>query len=78
MVNPYVKQFHVKQFRAAASMISVPRMAPLKMVLIGNRNTDGRTYNLPSAPEVAALIVGDDVSALQVRAIVLETSSGDL
>lgn len=59
-------------------MISIPRMPPLRMVLIENRNTDGRTYNLPFAPKVATLIVGDENSALQVRDIVLETSDGDL
>ena len=64
------------QFRTAANMLSLPQIQSLKMVLLGNRNTDGRTYNLPTASEVAALIVGNEGSDIQVRDIVLQTSDG--
>nr|KAJ0218604.1 hypothetical protein LSAT_V11C300153220 [Lactuca sativa] len=45
---------------------------------IGRRDQDGRTYNLPSASEVAALIVGDIGDLIDNRDIVVQTSSGSL
>lgn len=71
--NPYVKQF-----RTAANMLSTPRISSLKMILLANRESDGRTYNLPSAPEVAALVVGDEGVEIQVRDVVLESKDGDV
>lgn len=47
------------------------------MVLLGNRQHDGRTYNLPTASEVAALIVGDIDETFGVRDIVIEKLDGD-
>ena len=46
------------------------------MRLIGKRNKDGRTYNLPTANEVAALIVGDIGDFDKKRDIIVETRSG--
>jgi len=31
----------------------------VRLKLIANREKDGRTYNVPTVPEVAALIVGN-------------------
>ena len=53
-VNPFVKQY-----RAASSLIKTCSMPDFKLRLIGGRKRDGRTYNLPTTSEVAALIVGD-------------------
>ncbi|GJT67083.1 hypothetical protein Tco_1018563, partial [Tanacetum coccineum] len=39
---------------------------------------DGRKYNLPTASEVAALIVGDFDSTKHKRDIILEEPGGDL
>ncbi|XP_028778037.1 uncharacterized protein LOC114734585 [Neltuma alba] len=53
-VNPFVQQY-----RCALSMIMNEGQNELKLCLISSRDTDGRTFNLPSALEVATLIVGD-------------------
>ncbi|CAH1433999.1 unnamed protein product [Lactuca virosa] len=42
------------------------------------RQRDGRTYNLPTASEVAALIVGDICDSIEKRDIVVETKTGFL
>nr|GEU96678.1 uncharacterized protein [Tanacetum cinerariifolium] len=42
------------------------------------RQSDGREYNLTTASEVAALIVGDIAQSLDERDIVIETKSGDM
>ncbi|XP_075475631.1 uncharacterized protein LOC142507875 [Primulina tabacum] len=49
-----------------------------KLKLIGRRCGDGRRYNLPSASEVAALIVGDFDESLGDRDILVETQTGKL
>ncbi|XP_052621075.1 uncharacterized protein LOC111890590 [Lactuca sativa] len=46
----------------------------IKLRLIGRRDQDGRIYNLPSASEVAALIVGDIGDSIDNRDIVVQTS----
>lgn len=45
----------------------------VRLRLLCNRESDGRTYNLPTASEVAALIVGDIQESLDKRDIVIET-----
>ncbi|CAH1421827.1 unnamed protein product [Lactuca virosa] len=50
----------------------------IKLRIIGRRDQDGRTYNLPSASEVAALIVGDIGDSIDNRDIVVQTFSGSL
>ncbi|KAL5177020.1 hypothetical protein HKD37_08G022846 [Glycine soja] len=49
----------------------------IKLKLIANREKDGRTYNVPIVPEVAALIVGD-FDANSKRDIIIETQHGQL
>lgn len=40
-------------------MVASSQKSKLRMVLLGNRQHDGRTYNLQTSSEVAALIVGN-------------------
>ncbi|KAI9091201.1 hypothetical protein K1719_028265 [Acacia pycnantha] len=69
--NPFVKQY-----RMAGSMISRPHPHGFKLRLISNRQHDGRTHNLPSASEVAALIIGDIDINFQRRDVIVEELSG--
>ncbi|XP_076950263.1 uncharacterized protein LOC143623183 [Bidens hawaiensis] len=50
----------------------------LKLRIVGTRKYDGRTYNLPTASEVAALIVGDFGGAMDKRDIIINSRSGGL
>ncbi|XP_035845226.1 uncharacterized protein LOC118491503 [Helianthus annuus] len=50
----------------------------LKIRLIAKRNQDGRTYNLPTASEVAALIVGDIDTLFEPRDIIVKSKQGYL
>ncbi|KAG5610821.1 hypothetical protein H5410_022102, partial [Solanum commersonii] len=67
-----------KTFRMVRDRFQENNNSNVKLKLIGKRGTDGRRYNLPTIPEVAALVVGDfDVSGCD-RDIVIETQSGQL
>ncbi|KAK2422598.1 hypothetical protein QL285_033122 [Trifolium repens] len=48
----------------------------VRLRILGKRGRDGRRYNLPTASEVAALIVGDYDTADFERDIIVETMSG--
>ena len=48
-----------QSFRMARDRFDSNECENIKLKLIGRRGTDGRTYNLPTASEVAALIIGD-------------------
>ncbi|CAH1439951.1 unnamed protein product [Lactuca virosa] len=50
----------------------------MRLKIIGRRDRDGRTYNLPTDSEVAALIIGDISDSVENRDIVVETKSGFL
>ncbi|CAH1433533.1 unnamed protein product [Lactuca virosa] len=50
----------------------------MKLRLIGRREQDGRTYNLPTPSEVAALIIGDISDSIEKRDIVVQTKNGCL
>ncbi|CAH1451561.1 unnamed protein product [Lactuca virosa] len=50
----------------------------MKLRLIGRREQDGRTYNLPTASEVSALIIGDISDSIEKRDIVVQTKNGCL
>ncbi|XP_076921996.1 uncharacterized protein LOC143583630 [Bidens hawaiensis] len=50
----------------------------LKLRLIANRQKDGRTNNLPTTSEVAALIVGDIYDSLQPHDILVTTMGGKI
>ncbi|KAI9124277.1 hypothetical protein K1719_005577 [Acacia pycnantha] len=66
-VNPFVQQY-----RVVSTLLNHPSPPTLKMCLISTRQNDGRTYNMPNASEVAALIVGDIDMTFNVRDIIVE------
>ncbi|GJT06054.1 hypothetical protein Tco_0840516 [Tanacetum coccineum] len=72
-INPLVQKFHM-----AGERIKSSNDQRLKLRLIGTRNQDGRQYNLPTASEVVALIVGDFDSTKNKRDIILLQQDGDL
>ncbi|XP_074267178.1 uncharacterized protein LOC141590483 [Silene latifolia] len=67
-----------KTFRMARDRFQSAECGEVKLRLIGGRKTDGRTYNLPTASGIAALIVGDITDAIDQRDIILETQNGTL
>ncbi|GKF56690.1 hypothetical protein Tco_0167030, partial [Tanacetum coccineum] len=67
----------VKQFRMAGQQIGAGD-ANVKIRLIGRRDRDGRQHNLPTADEVAALIVGDFDSMPNERDIIVHENNGNL
>lgn len=67
-----------KAFRMARDRFSTEQTGNIRLKLIGRRGKDGRTYNLPSASEVAALIVGDIDSSHEDRDVIVETQNGNL
>ena len=66
-VNPYVHQF-----RSARERFNTNPEETLHMRIVSNREKDGRTYDTPTASEVAALIPGDFSLDMDKRDIVLE------
>ncbi|WOG82414.1 hypothetical protein DCAR_0101578 [Daucus carota subsp. sativus] len=62
-----------QSFRNARDMFDSTYCPNLMIRLIGRRDYDGRTYNLPTASEVAALIVGDIKGNSDKRDIVVQT-----
>ena len=75
MLDDYNVQ--AKAFRMAKEKLKIEPVHDLKLVLISNKNKDGRIYNIPSIYEVAALIVGD-VDTGSKRDIIMDTQSGKL
>ncbi|XP_058784536.1 uncharacterized protein LOC131659346 [Vicia villosa] len=69
--NPYVKTYRI--IRDTITKQNAPTM---KLIILRNRGCDGRRYNLPTASEVAALVVGDFDSVDFDRDVVVETQSG--
>ena len=72
-VNPYVQQF-----RSAKDRFDTNPEDAFHMRIISDRLKDGRTYNTPTASEVAALIPGDFNLDMNKRDIVLQKHSGKL
>uniref|UniRef100_A0A0R0KHB5 ATP-dependent DNA helicase n=2 Tax=Glycine subgen. Soja TaxID=1462606 RepID=A0A0R0KHB5_SOYBN len=68
---------HAKTFRMARDRLQDVQVNNIKFKLIANREKHGRTYNVPTVPEVAALIVGD-FDANSKRDIIIETQHGQL
>nr|GEZ34650.1 uncharacterized protein [Tanacetum cinerariifolium] len=73
-INPLVSQFRM----AGERLVTSNDENKFKIRLIGTRTRDGRNYNLPTASEVAALIVGDFDSTINKRDIILHTREGGL
>lgn len=73
LYNPYVKIY-----RSVRDRVSCNGVENLKLRILSDRNHDARRYNIPTANEVAALIVGDFDTAHHDRDIVVEKQSGRL
>jgi len=69
--NPLV---HV--FRSVKDRVNTSPTDKLKLRLVKERKTDGRTYNLPTASEIAVLIVGDIDNLEKNRDIIVELHCG--
>jgi len=72
-VNPYVVQF-----RSARERFQLNPAKTFHMRIVSRSDKDGRTYNMPTAAEVAALIPGDFNLGMDKRDIVLQHKSGKL
>ncbi|XP_076946238.1 uncharacterized protein LOC143617617 [Bidens hawaiensis] len=68
----------VKSYRMARDCFEKNPNVDLKIRLIAKRQQDGRTYNLPTASEVATLIVGDIDNSLEPIDIIVRTKSGTI
>lgn len=75
--NPLVKNFRMARDRIN-SCNNEGISQEVRMRLVVNRARDGRTYNLPTTSEVAALIVGDLDSTSENRDIILQSRCGQL
>ncbi|GAU27991.1 hypothetical protein TSUD_373870 [Trifolium subterraneum] len=69
--NPYVRTYTT--VRNTLYLQGTPNV---KLRILGKRGRDGRRYNLPTASEVAALIVGDFDAADFERDVIVETQTG--
>lgn len=67
---------HVKAFIQARDIIVEVGGEKIKLQLIDGRASDGRTHNMPTADEVAALIPANLVMNMEKRDIILETKTG--
>ena len=68
---------HAKSLRMARDRLTGTEVHNIRLKLIVGQEKDGRTYNVPSVPEVAALIAGD-IDANSNRDIIVETQNGQL
>ncbi len=66
-INPYVKVFKM----ARDMMATEGAPMDLKLRLIAFQTKDARRHNVPTADEVAALMVGDGSEAVDRRDVVL-------
>ncbi|XP_074288915.1 uncharacterized protein LOC141614060 [Silene latifolia] len=67
-----------KTFRKVRDRLSVNTDSEVSIKLISRRLSDGRTYNLPTVSEVAALIEGDIGPHMEKRDIIVRRSCGGL
>src|ERR1043165_5869592 len=68
----------VKSYRIVRDRFQENPEVNLKLRLIGRRSKDGRTYNLPTSSEIAALILSNDDDQLDNRDIVVESRTEGL
>ena len=66
-----------KGFRMARDRLTHTQVHNVRHKCISSRDKDGHTYNVPSVPEVVALIAGD-IDANSNRDIIVETQNGQL
>ncbi len=71
-INPYVEVFKMARDMMATKGAPVD----LKLRLIASRTKDARRYNVPTADEVVALMVGDGSEAIDRRDVVLAQQVG--
>jgi hypothetical protein len=71
-INPYVEVFKM----AKDMMATEGAPMDLKLCLIASQTKDARLYNVPTADEVGALMVGDCSKAVDRRDIVLAQQAG--
>jgi hypothetical protein len=71
-INPYVEVFKM----ARDMMATEGALVDLKLHLIASRTKDARRYNVPTADEVATLMVGDGSQAVDRREVVLAQQAG--
>ncbi|MCI02662.1 helicase-like protein, partial [Trifolium medium] len=69
--NPYVQTYNTIR-----SALHSQQTHTIRLRILGKRGRDGRRYNLPTASEVVALIVGDFDVADFDRDVIVETRSG--
>lgn len=77
ILKQMLDEFNVlaQTYRAARNRYSMDDLQGVKLRLIKNCATDGRTYNLPNVSEIGALIVGDFDNQEGQRDIVVKTQS---
>nr|GEX81184.1 uncharacterized protein [Tanacetum cinerariifolium] len=68
----------VKSYRMVRDRHKLDQLQNVRLRLIGRRQSDGREYNLPTASEVSALIIGDIAQSLDERDIIIETKLGNM
>ncbi|GJT54627.1 putative helitron helicase-like domain-containing protein [Tanacetum coccineum] len=66
----------VKDFRMIGDRIGANNTENVKLKLVEKREKDGRKYNLPTASEVAAIVIGDLDDSGRTRDIILQTKEG--
>ncbi len=71
-INPYVEVFKM----ARDMMATEGAPMDLKLRLIASRTKGAHQYNVPTADEVAALMVGDGSEAVDRRDVVLAQQAG--
>ncbi|KAL7611264.1 hypothetical protein Lser_V15G13382 [Lactuca serriola] len=62
----------VRSYRMVRDTFQKNPEIDMKLRLIGRREQDGRTYNLPTTSEVVALIIGDISDSIEKRDIVVD------
>lgn len=67
---------YVKSYRLVRETLLKNQAPSIQLRILGKRGYDGRRYNLPSASEVAALVVGDYDAADFERDVIVEEQSG--
>ena len=70
--NPYVQTYRMIR----DTILQQSSNPAIRLRILGKRGRDGRRYNLPTASEVAALVVGDFDASDFERDVVVETQSG--
>ncbi|KAJ0754825.1 hypothetical protein HanPI659440_Chr09g0351131 [Helianthus annuus] len=68
----------VKTYRRVRDRFFDNPQVDLKLRLKAKRTKDGRTYNLPTSSEVAALIVGEIEDALDNRDVIVDSKKDGL